>query len=249
MTMNDFLALPWVRWVVPLGTWLEHLEGRIKLWFNGKKMIRIGIVGDLSMQAPGRLDRVLADALANSDIVVQVGDVHPAYDVVRKHFRSGKLYIIPGNHDDRFETLGHPRQWIYELPLCTLIGLDNANDHFSAETWKLLGKVNQDTKRPIIVFAHKPISTILLPDGSENNHIMGESRDPASAIAARNLQDWLRSQEDILFVCGHWHSYAIMRTDYSTVLIEGRGGAAPQLAYSLLTINEDGMSIHQVLLD
>jgi predicted phosphodiesterase len=248
MTINDLIALPWLRWTVPFSTWLEHVEGRIRMWFQRKDIMRIGVVGDLSMQEPKRLDRVLKKALANTDLVVQLGDMHAAYNVIEKHLKTGRLLVIPGNHDDRYDTLGLPRQWIQKKSTCTLVGLDNANDHFNAETWQLLGKVN-DCKRPLLVFAHKPVSNITLPDGSENTHVMGESGDPASAVAARNFQDWMRGQEDVLLISGHWHGWTYQKTTYGDVLVEGRGGAAPQLGYTIITITPEGLVFHAVNLD
>src|SRR6185312_13671202 len=96
---NDFLALPPCRWLVRFGDWLEW----VKAWLTSKRMFRLAVVGDLSMQAPDRLDRVLRHALKHSDLVVQVGDMHPAYDVLKKHLGTGRLLVIPGNHDDRFD--------------------------------------------------------------------------------------------------------------------------------------------------
>ena len=249
MTFNDFIALPWMRWTVRLADWWENVRARITFLFRNKKdIMKIAVVGDLSMQAHDRLDRVLTAALANADLVVQVGDMHSAYDVIRKHMKSGRLLVIPGNHDDKYDSLGVKRQWIRKFPQCTLVGLDNANDRFNDETWQLVDQCSQAT-RPVLVFAHKPISTVVLSDGSENTHVMGENGDPRAKKEAEFLQSWLKAADDVLFICGHWHGLTYQKCTYGDVLVEGRGGAAPDLGYTLLTILPDGMVMHHFTLN
>lgn len=246
MSFNDFIALPWMRWTVFFEAWLENVQSKIRFWFSQKDVMRIGVVGDLSMQDPRRLDRVLKEALANSDLVIQLGDMHPAYSVIEKHMKSGRLLVIPGNHDDRYDTMKLPRQWLRKLSNCTLVGLDNSNDRFNDETWDLLSQVDYDAARPIIVFAHKPLSNVVLPDGSENYHVMGESGSPEAKRDAERLKDWLDSQYDVLLCVGHWHGHSYMMATYSQVLIEGRGGAAPELGYTIITVTPDGMVLHSI---
>lgn len=249
MTINDFLALPYVRWLVPVSDWWENAVGRIKLLFREKEIMKIAVVGDLSMQEHSRLDRVLTAALAAADLVVQIGDIHSAYGVVQKHLKSGRLFVIPGNHDDRYDSLGIPRQWLHPLAKCTLVGLDNSNDHFNSETWAILAQVTPEMSRPLFVFAHKPISNVILSDGSENHHVMSESGTPASKADAIRLQGWLRKQKNCMLISGHYHGWSCAMTDFAFCIIEGRGGAAPDLGYTTIVVTSDGMSFHKNDLD
>jgi predicted phosphodiesterase len=212
-------------------------------------MLKIGIVGDLSLQNPARLDRCLQAAFdASPDLVVQVGDLHPAYNVVAKYIKAHRdnFFIIPGNHDEDFDTLGQRRQWVKKTDAAFLVGLDNSKDQFSAETWDILDGITTTT--PIFVFAHKPLSRIVLPDGSESGHIMGENGDKGIADAKR-LSGWLKAKGVDLLVTGHYHSWTFQRTSYCNVLVEGRGGAAPNLGYTLILIQPEGWTFHPVQID
>lgn len=248
MTFNDFVALPWVRWTVRLADWWDDTLGRIKLLFQKKEIMKIAVVGDLSMQEHSRLNKVLKAALKAADWVVMLGDMHSAYEVIQKHLKSGRLLVIPGNHDDKYDTIGQPRQWIKFLRNCTLVGLDNANDTFNNETWRILSQITPESPRPILVCGHKPLSNVVLSDGSENTHVMGESGSASAKADAVQLQNWLKSQNDCLYICGHWHGWTYQMTTYGPVLIEGRGGAAPDLGYTLFTIRKDGMVFHSFTL-
>src|SRR6185437_4964423 len=65
LTLNDIVALPWLRWTVRLVDWWDHVCGKFFLKFRKHEIMKIAVVGDLSMQAHERLDRVLTVALAN----------------------------------------------------------------------------------------------------------------------------------------------------------------------------------------
>ena len=247
-TFNDFLALRFTRWLVRLTDLAEAWWAKLKMKLGAYEVHRIAVVGDLSMQDPKRLNRVLKRALASADIVVQLGDCHPAYQVVSKHLLSGRLWIIPGNHDDRYDSLHEPRQWVHFEENFTMVGLDNSHDVFNDETWQLLKQAETGPK-PILVFAHKPISPIVLQDGSVTNHVMGESGNPKAKADAQLLQDWMRIQSDCLLVSGHWHNFTFMKTEWGDCIVDGRGGACPDLAFTLLVLTDKGLSFHQVLLD
>jgi len=217
-------------------------------------MLRIAVVGDLSLQDPARLRKAMTAALlAKPDLLVHVGDIHPGYEVILD-FSKGKvpIYAVPGNHDTEWDTkLGMPRQWVVPSPagksLAYLIGLDNSKDTFNDYDWTSLPYKQLDI--PIILFVHKPLSTILLPDGSESTHTMlenGPNKD------AERLKQWAvmtygdpTQRKEVLFVHGHYHGWTLMKTGYGDCLIEGRGGAAPELGYSIITVREEGIAIHQ----
>lgn len=203
-------------------------------------MVKIGVVGDLSLQDPARLERAMAAAFAVSDIVVQVGDMHPGYPVVLSYAAKGKsVYAVPGNHDaDWNMKLNWPRQWRHDLPLVTLIGLDNSQDSFTDST--VLS--NLPTDKPTFVFVHKPLSTIVLPDGSESTHCMGEGSPNPQAVA---MQNTLCPHPDLLLVHGHYHGWALMKTKYADCLIEGRGGAAPEIGWTQIIVTPEGFTIHR----
>jgi hypothetical protein len=209
-------------------------------------MTRIAVVGDLSLQDPARLDQAIGATPANTDFIVQVGDAHPGYWVLKK-YANHPLLAVPGNHDTDWDAQlpGWPRQWHRELPDCSLVGMDNHADSFAKADLDMLAAALSLTK-PIILFVHKPLSTIVLPDGSTSQHIMGEGgmQPNLDAIQLRTMIE----KRNVLCVHGHYHGWSFMRTDYADVLIEGRGGAAPAIGYTLITITKDGWVLHQVTL-
>jgi len=205
--------------------------------------MRLAIVGDQSFGDPNRLAAVLDAALGSADFVVQVGDLHPGYAVVAERLATGKLLVVPGNHDTEWSTqLSQlPRQWIRELPEVRLIGLDNSGDIIDQKDWDILNAVPVDGK-PTFVFVHKPLSTLVLPDGTESNHIMGEGSPNASAV---QLRDWVR-KNGATMCCGHYHGWTYMKAPYGDVILDGRGGAASQLGYTLINIYKEGWIFHPV---
>jgi hypothetical protein len=224
-------------------------EAAFEIW-GRKNMLRIAVVGDLSLQDPARLERVMAAAYKDCEIVVQIGDMHPGYDVVTKYAAMGKpVYAIRGNHDTLWDSLldqpigRWPKQWNHSTPLCHMVGLDNSADSFNNDDWAAVSAVPKDTL-PILVFVHKPLSTIVLPDGSESNHIMGEGIANADAVKLQALL----SNRNVLYCHGHFHGWTYMKTNYGDCLVEGRGGAAPILAYSIITMQEQGITLSQVIL-
>jgi predicted phosphodiesterase len=210
-------------------------------------MLKLAVVGDLSMQYPPDLARALDAALQAADIVVQVGDMHPAYDVVKQRLSTGRLFTIPGNHDVFFETLGVQRHWRMDYPGVHLLGIDNANDAFDPYVWNTLLPSVEGLKGPLLIFAHKPLSTILLPDGTESSHIMGEG---AYNADAERMKTWLTKQDDVCWISGHYHAWTFQRTPYCDVLVEGRGGAAGSrnVGYTLFLINTEGWVFHCITL-
>jgi predicted phosphodiesterase len=102
-------------------------------------MIKLAVVGDLSQNDPSRLARVLDTALQTADIVVQVGDINPGYDVVKQRLGTGKLLCVPGNHDIQGSgnwdaaLPGLPKQWIKNMNNICLVGLNNSCDSFDQE--------------------------------------------------------------------------------------------------------------------
>ncbi len=215
-------------------------------------MLRIAVVGDLSMQDPQRFDHALSEAFKNADIIVQVGDMHPAYDVVKKYTQweastGKKFFYIPGNHDLDWDAKmpGAARQWVHSESLVHMIGLDNGQDHYNDQTWQLLATADQpeNANKFLFIFTHKPLTTIVLPDGTESQHIMGEGGGQSDS---KRLQDWLRKHENALLVCGHYHGWTFQHTNYCDVLVEGRGGAAPQLGYTMIFVQPEGWVFHPV---
>lgn len=205
-------------------------------------MFRIGIVGDLSMQDPARLEAAIAEVCPLVDVVVQVGDMHAAYDVINKYVGKPKpFYVIPGNHDIDYDSkLGLSRRWRYDYDLCRIAGIDNSNDTLAKEDYDILNSIPNDDL-PLFLFAHKPLSMIILPDGSENGHIMGEV---SQGEHAEKLKEWLAARKNVLLICGHYHGFTWMRANYCDVLVEGRGGAAPEVGYTIIYVHTDGWSLH-----
>jgi predicted phosphodiesterase len=231
-------ALPWLGRIFRIGFRL----GVLLHSFQKVNMLKIGVVGDLSLQDPARLEKAMAAAWAASDIVVNVGDMHPAYPVILSYAAKGKfVYAIPGNHDAEWDSkLGWARQWRHDLPLVTLIGLDNSQDSFSPADWALLDKL--PATGPTFIFVHKPLSNVVLPDGSASTHNMGEGSPNADAV---KMAAFIQSKCDILLVHGHYHGWAFMRTLYADCLVEGRGGAAPEIGWTQILVTPDGFTIHR----
>jgi len=207
--------------------------------------MKLGIVGDLSGNAPERLARVLDAALIACDYVVQVGDYVPATEQVRSRLLTSahKRKIVPGNHDTDFDTLGLPRNWRFTTPdrLATFIGLDNSTARLSDDAKALFAK--RGNSRYGFVFAHMAPWPIVLPDGSENRHTMVESLDPNPD--ADWLVDRLKARADAMCV-GHYHGASLQFAPWGPLIVEGRGGAAPDLAYTLVTITKSGWVVHSV---
>jgi predicted phosphodiesterase len=207
--------------------------------------VKLGVVGDLSGGAPERLSRVLDQALIACDVVVQVGDLAPAYEQVRSRLLTSghKLRLVPGNHDTDYDSLGVPRNWRWTDPdhLVTLIGVDNSQARLDSEARALFA--HRGNSRYGFVFAHMAPWPIMLPDGSENRHTMVESMDPNPD--ADWLVERLKARADVM-VAGHYHGWTLQHAPWGTLIVEGRGGAAPNLAYTLLTVTRTGWVVHEV---
>jgi len=206
--------------------------------------VKIGVVGDLSFGDPGRLAAVLDAALIACDYVVQVGDLHPAYpQVTSRYATSGhKLFPVPGNHDVDYNSIGCPRTWRLDLqaPSVTLLGLDNAAGSLSPDSKVLFNAAK--TARFEFVFAHMPPCELVLPDGSTNGHNMAEAGGGADADWLTNM---LKTRADAMF-CGHYHGWTYQQAPFGPIIVDGRGGAAPELAYTLLTVTDEGWVLHSV---
>jgi hypothetical protein len=206
--------------------------------------VKLGVVGDLSGGDPSRLARVLDAALVACDFVVQVGDLHPAYEQVRSRLLTSghKLRVVPGNHDVDFDALGVPRDWrvITDDGLAALTGLDNSAARLTDAGRALLAE-----RGPAVygfVFAHMAPWPLVLPDGSENRHTMveGGPNPDADLLVSR-----LRERADC-FVAGHYHGWTLQFAPWGPLICEGRGGAATDLAYTLITITSSGWVVHSV---
>jgi hypothetical protein len=221
--------------------------------------MKLAIVGDCSQGDPALFAKALDAAFAAADVVVQVGDInssdHTSYDVVKARLAAGKpLHLVPGNHDTQgpgsWDSYlpGLPKQWIVENYGMTLIGLDNSNDNIGKDGWAILNNYDAAPKSdPVFVFVHKSLSTLLLPDGSESNHIVSEG---ASNPDADKLKKWVADHEATV-CCGHFHGSAIMRAAYGDVILEGRGGAqgyhgSPVCGYTLICVQPEGWTAHPV---
>lgn len=213
--------------------------------------MKIALVGDLSFGDPSRLSAVLDAALnatASTDAVIQLGDLHPGYQQVKSRYLTNghKLAPVPGNHDTDYDSIGCPRTWRQDLAdpqtgvTVTLLGLDNSAGILSADSKALFGQPK--TADFEFVFAHMPPCELVLPDGSPNGHNMAESGGAEDAA-------WLRSQlaqRADAYGCGHYHSWTYQQTSFGPVILDGRGGAAPELAYTLITVTPDGWVLHSV---
>lgn len=205
---------------------------------------KIGVVGDLSGNAPDRLCKVLDNALIACDYVVQVGDLEPAYSQVQaRYLTSGhKLFPVPGNHDAQYDSIGAPRRWKFTTPdgLATLIGIDNSSSHLTDDDKTLFA--DRWSSAFGFVFAHMAPWPLVLPDGSENRHTMVESGPNPDA-------DWLveqlKSRADAMCV-GHYHGWTFQQAPWGPLIVDGRGGAAADLGYTLITVTPDGWVLHSV---
>jgi predicted phosphodiesterase len=206
--------------------------------------VKIGVVGDLSFGDPSRLSAVLDAALIACDYVVQVGDLHPAYpQVTSRYATSGhKLFPIPGNHDTDYDSIGCPRVWRLDIqyPSVTLLGLDNSAGTLSPQSKALFGAAKSAQFE--FTFAHMPPCELVLPDGSTNGHNMAEA---GGGDDAAWLRDQLKVRADAM-CCGHYHSWTYQQSSFGPVIVDGRGGAAPELAYTLITVTDDGWVLHSV---
>ena len=206
--------------------------------------MKIGVVGDLSGGDPSRLSAVLDQALIACDYVVQVGDLHPAYEQVKSRWlTSGHKFLpVPGNHDVDYDTIGCPRTWRLDCtdPALTLLGLDNSGGGLTTDSKALFGAAKAASFE--FVFAHMPPCSLVLPDGSENTHNMAESGGREDATWLTNV---MGQRTDAMF-CGHYHGWTYQQTSWGPLIVDGRGGAAPELAYTLITVTSDGWVLHSV---
>jgi predicted phosphodiesterase len=207
-------------------------------------MTKIGVVGDLSGGDPTRLSAVLDNALIACDYVVQVGDLEPAYKQVQSRWLTSghKFFPVPGNHDVDYDTIGCPRRWKLTTDdgLVTLIGIDNSTSNLADEDKALFDERGPSTFG--FVFAHMPPCPIVLPDGSENRHgMVGGGPNPD----ADWLIDMLKTRGDAMFA-GHYHGWTFQQAAWGPLIVDGRGGAAPDLGYTLITVTPDGWVLHSV---
>ena len=213
--------------------------------------MKIALVGDLSFGDPARLSAVLDAALnstGSADAVVQLGDLHPGYEQVKSRYSTNghKLYPVPGNHDSEYDSIGCPRTWRADLTdpqtgvKVSLLGLDNSAGTLTADSKALFSQPK--TADFEFVFAHMPPSELVLPDGSTNGHNMAEA---GGGDDAAWLQGQLRARADA-YGCGHYHGMTYQQTPFAPVIVDGRGGAAPELAYTLITVTPAGWVLHSV---
>ena len=227
-------------------------------------MVTIGLVGDCSQGDATLLAKAVDAAMVSSDVVVVLGDVNSAdgqagYEVIKSRRASGKLHVIPGNHDTdgpgdwnrlaQPNTYGPPpRQWIKEVDGATLIGLDNSGDNIGDAGWLILNNYDAMAKPgPIFVFVHKSLSPLILPDGTESKHIVAEG---APCPDAEKLKAWIASH-NATACCGHYHGSALMRTSYGTVVLEGRGGSPgyagkAMCGWTQILVQPEGWTAHPV---
>lgn len=218
-------------------------------------MLKIGVVGDVSQGDTGLFAKALDAALAASDVVVQVGDINPGYDVLKARMGTGKLFPVPGNHDILgpgswdASLPGLPKQWRKDFPEAVLIGLDNSLNSFGPG-WDILSEYEKaPTQVPLFLFMHKALSPLVLPDGTESDHVMmGETTADAEA---KKMMDWMSAHASPTVCCGHYHGSSSMRTSYGQVILEGRGGASGYhgtavCGYTLIYVQSDGWTAHAV---
>jgi hypothetical protein len=224
-------------------------------------VLKIGIVGDCSQGDAGLFTKALDAAIAASDVVVVVGDInssdHSSYDVLKARMGAspGKVFPIPGNHDiqgpgswDTYLT-GVPKTWRKDFPEAVLLGLDNSSDNpsvLTADSWALINAYAPDA-RFLFLFAHKALSALILLDGSESRHIMGEG---STDDDAQKLMTWMRAHEAVI-CCGHYHGASYMQTSYGQVILEGRGGSqgyqgSAVCGYTLVYVQPEGWTLHAI---
>jgi hypothetical protein len=208
---------------------------------------KIALVGDLSFGDPTRLAKVLDAALVAADHVVQLGDIAPAYSQVRSRWLTSgnQLHPLKGNHDiGQYEQIGCPATWSYQTTdgLVTLLGLDNSAGTLTPDS-KTLFSVPKTTPFEF-AFAHMPPVDMVLPSGDINKHNMAETGQPGSDDAAW-LCAQLKQRSDMMGA-GHYHGMTVQYAPFGPLIVDGRGGAAPDLAYTLITVTEDGWVLHSV---
>jgi predicted phosphodiesterase len=225
-----FFARPAMRFGQWLGKLLQQLEK--------PKMFKIAVVGDLSLQDPKRLERAMdAAAAACPDVLIHVGDIQPGWAVLKKY--KVPILAVPGNHDaDWDSSLGWPRSWFKDFEQVQIVGMDNSQDRFVQADWDNLTKAVPG--KLLIVVCHKALSTIVFPDGTISQHVMGEGQPNADAD---RLKGWCMTRRTIL-IHGHFHGLSLMQTSYGLCLVEGRGGAAPEIGYTIVYVSPDGVSFH-----
>src|SRR6266404_477225 len=125
--------------------------------------------------------------------------MHPNYFSVKTY----NALAIKGNHDTDWDTqlIGWPKQWRRDYDGFRIVGLDNSQDTFCAADWDIINNLPDDNI-PTFIAVHKALSTIVLPDGSETTHVMGEGTPNADA---QKLQDWLEKRGDAFLLHGHYH--------------------------------------------
>lgn len=219
---------------------------------------RIGFVGDCSQNDETLLGRALDAALASSDVVVQVGDINSkppgsnGYEAVKARLGTGKLFPVPGNHDtggpgDWGLLPNLPKQWRRDYPAATLIGLDNSTPTLDQANWDLLAAYGKNPpKAPLFVFMHMALSPLILPDGTESTHIMGEG---SQVHDGERLKGWLTGLTAAV-CCGHYHGASVMQASYATVILDGRGGSQgyfgkPVCGWTQILVQPEGWTAHQ----
>jgi hypothetical protein len=207
---------------------------------------KIALVGDLSFGDPTRLARVLDAALIGADVVLQAGDINPGYPQVKSRWLTSghKLFPVKGNHDTGglYEQIGCPAVWQHQTAdgLVTINGLDNSAGTLTPDSKALY---DQPKSTPYeFTLAHMPPVDMVLPDGSTNGHNMAEAGggDDAAWLAGQ-----LRDRADA-YLCGHYHGWTLQQAPFGPLIVDGRGGAAPDLAYTLITVTEQGWVLHSV---
>lgn len=205
---------------------------------------KIAVVGDLSGGDPTRLSTVLDQALIAADVVIQLGDLEPAYKQVQSRWLTSghKFFPVPGNHDADYDSIGCPRVWRHQSDdgLVTLNGLDNSSGRL-ANGSQALYAIPKSTPFEF-TFAHMPPVNLVLPDGSPNTHNMAEA---GGADDAAWLCSQLENRSDAM-ACGHYHGMTYQQASFGPLIVDGRGGAAPELAYTLITVTEAGWVLHSV---
>ena len=223
-------------------------------------MLKIGVVGECSQGDVGLFTKALDGALGVADVVVLVGDInssdHASYDVVTARLVAGKQILsIPGNHDydypagiTFFGAPSHPKQWRKDFPEAVLIGLDNGQDNFGPG-WDLLNEyAKAPPSLPLFLFMHKSLSPLVLPDGTESQHIMGEG---GISVEGQKMIEWMAAHRFPTVCCGHYHGSSFMQTSHGPVILEGRGGSggyygSPMCGYTLIHVQADGWTAHPV---
>ena len=108
----------WFYWILDKYYKLCGIQDEITSAIKEVKMLRIGIVGDLSMGNPQKFRHAMQEATSNSDITIQIGDCHPAYTILKSFHNQypDKVFCVKGNHDENFESMNLPTQPWWHLP-------------------------------------------------------------------------------------------------------------------------------------